>query len=116
MFTTTLNTKMLDNGKHELLQPLVFESKLIDEIIVPAGFITDFASTPRLPIVYWLTGNTSHRSAVIHDYLYHTGTVSRKTADKVFLEAMESRGVPKWRRLSMYRAVRLFGHNHYKKN
>lgn len=104
---------MLEDGKHELLQPLIFESALGGEIIVPAGFVTDFSSVPRLPLAYWLTGNTSHRSAVIHDYLYHTGTVSREMADRIFLEAMKSRNVPAWRRSSMYWAVRLFGYNSY---
>ena len=115
MFKSELHSKMLKNEKHELLQPLVFES-LIGEIIVPKGFVTDFASVPRIPIVYALTGNTSHRAAVVHDYLYGDNglRVSRKKADKVFLEAMKSRKVSGWRRYSMYWAVRLFGSNRYK--
>jgi len=48
-------------------------------------------------------------AAVIHDWLYKTHLVNRAEADRIFLEIMERDGVPRWKRLAMYWAVRIFG-------
>lgn len=93
--------------------PLVYESS-DRTIIVPSGTLTDFASVPRLPIAFWFTADCAHAAAVIHDYLYATGSVSKRQADKIFLQAMEETGVSWLQRKLMYRAVRLFGGSHYK--
>lgn len=77
-------------------------------IEVPAGYTTDFASVPRLPLAYLLAGNTAHRSALLHDWLY-TRQAGRAFADAVFLAAMRAEGVPWWRRALMYAAVRVAG-------
>ena len=78
-------------------------------IMVPAEFITDFASVPR---PFWPllppTGRWG-KAAVLHDYLYRTGKASRVVADALFLEAMTALGMASWRRWAMYLAVRLFG-------
>jgi hypothetical protein len=80
-----------------------------DQITVPVGFETDFASVPR---VFWAIlpkwgkyGN----AAVIHDWLYWEQGRSRPAADAVFLEAMAVLGVSAVVRQTMYTAVRLFG-------
>ena len=89
-------------------------------IIVPEGFVTDFASVPRLfwsifpPLGPWAL------AAILHDWLYQTcgefGKYTRKQADEIFREAMEEiakhreDGEPKaWKRALLYRAVRLGG-------
>jgi hypothetical protein len=82
-------------------------------VTVPAGFETDFASVPRLPFVYLLTGGTARKAAVVHDFLYHKSGVSRDDADAVFLEAMEVSGVSEWRAKLMYAGVRAFGWQFY---
>lgn len=107
-FKTRLQVE--SDGKYwRLLQPLVFDSDDYGFIKVPTGFKTDFASVPRIPLVYSMFGNTSHSSAVIHDYLYSgEKKISRKDADKIFIEAMESQNQSKWRRKPMFWAVRLF--------
>jgi len=98
----------------ELISPLIFDSNIYGEITVPAGFFTDFASVPRIPIVYAMFGNKSHSSAALHDYLYSgSEDISRKDADNIFLEAMESRNQSKWCRKVMWRAVRWFGGGRY---
>jgi hypothetical protein len=76
---------------------------------VPRGFITDFASVPR--ILWNILPPTGQYgpAAVIHDYLYRTAAVPRCDADWTFLEAMTRLGVPYLVRHAMYRAVRLFG-------
>lgn len=92
-------------------------------VMVPVGFITDFASVPRF---FWRilppTGSYG-KAAVIHDYLYQypainayqnnelfrTKVFSRKDCDRVFLEAMEVLAVAAWKRKVMYWGVRAGG-------
>ena len=82
-------------------------------IMVPHGFITDFASVPRLPFTYSTFGDTAHEAAVIHDYLYSSGLFPREVADAVFLEAMGVLGIPWWKRHAMYLGVRVGGGSHF---
>ena len=118
-YLTELQTKTLNDGKWKLLKPLVYESDILKRAVtVPEGFITDFASVPRIPVIYAMVGNCSHRAAVIHDYLYRINPipeVTRKIADAVFDEAMSVKAIPKWRRWMMWVGVRLGGRGSYKK-
>ena len=87
-------------------------------ITVPAGFETDLASVPRVPIAYLAWGDRAHREAVLHDYLYSIDAVPdlpRAECDELFRQAMISRGNP-WRIYQpMYWGVRLGGWTGYKK-
>jgi hypothetical protein len=53
------------------------------------------------------------KAAIVHDYLYSQAVGTKAFADNVFNEAMAVLGVPKWRRLAMYWAVRAFGRGGY---
>lgn len=114
-FLSELDSRDLGNDgqKAELLADLIYRTKVFGEeavIIVPAGFVTDFASVGRWPLLYWLFGNTARRPAVVHDYLYQTHLSETKfRADKVFNEAMDSIDLPHWRRRTMFSGVALFG-------
>jgi len=118
-FLTELDTHMKGDKVHVLDSPLVYVSELLDTIIeVPAGFETDLASVPRIPIIYELWGNRAHREAVIHDYLYRYDSiplVARPIADAVFREAMKARGVSWWIRWPMWAGVCLGGWGSYHK-
>jgi len=103
-----LITEWVDDDRWLLISPLLYESDIAGTIVVPAGFTTDFASVPRLPVAFMLFGDEAHPAATVHDYLYRCTRVSRATADKVFLEAMSVTGLG-WKRWPMYWAVRLFG-------
>jgi hypothetical protein len=96
-------------GQWELTAPLVYESDMAGRIEVPVGFSTDFASVPRLPLAFMLAGDTAHASAVVHDYLCRVwiprGDITWREAADVFDEAMQSEGVPGWRRMLMRWAV-----------
>lgn len=86
----------------------IYESDLWPElIIVPEGFITDLASIPRI-FRFLIIKNGRHRAAaIVHDYLCRLGMLfDRVLADKIFLEAMKLKKVPKLRRWAMYAAVR----------
>lgn len=78
-------------------------------IRVPIGFETDFASIPRVPLIYDTLGDTAHKGATIHDFLYFSAICTRKMADDVLLEAMGVLGMPWWRRWPIYLGVRIGG-------
>lgn len=72
------------------------------------GFITDGASIPR---IFWsLIGSPFtglyRKPSLVHDKFYATQKVTRKYADRIFLEGMKDEGVSWWRRKTMYFAVR----------
>lgn len=90
----------------------------ISIISVPIGFITNFASVPRIFRNIVQQWGDHGKAAVIHDYLYSSGNfynLTRKEADLVFLEAMKYSKVPFLKRQLLYRLVRLFGGSHFKK-
>jgi len=103
-----------DDGQWVLTEPLLYSSEIAQGVItVPKGFQTDFASTPRLPVIYWLTGNVAAKAAVVHDYLYSSGQFPRAMADAIFREASEVIGVSWFRRWTMWLGVRIGGSSHY---
>lgn len=86
------------------------------DIIVPDGFITDFASIPRgLWNIFPPTGKYGH-AAVVHDFLYRNTSVPRDKCDKIFLQAMEELQVNWIVRRTIYHSVRLFGGFNRNKN
>jgi hypothetical protein len=89
-------------------------------IVVPAGFITDLASVPRLFWNIFPPFGKYTRAAIVHDVLYSKHTLGRAICDGIFLEAMRTDGVGAVTRYTLWLAVRLFGwavfnrkrHNH----
>lgn len=76
--------------------------------LIKAGFIFDMASIP------WGFRNTFNPNdplytccALIHDLNCDGQLWSRAIGDKIFLAGMVARGVPKWKRVMMYTAVRI---------
>lgn len=114
-FKTPLVVEVMPSGKkfklHYDFTYLWKRKKTI--ICVKAGFLTDFASIPR--ILRWLIEKLGryNKAAVIHDALYQDVVpgykFTRKEADLCFLDGMADLGVIKWKRNLMYQAVRLFG-------
>lgn len=78
-------------------------------ISVPVDFVTDFASVPRLLWPLFPPAGPWCEASVIHDYLCGQVGCSRFLADGIFREAMYRLGVPVWRRVLMYYAVRMYG-------
>lgn len=99
-----------DGMRAELIDDLCVP---ICNIIIPSGFITDFASVPR---IFWRVippwGRYSP-AAVVHDYLYRNKILKRKTADGIFYKLMIKSGVPRIEATAMYWAVRMFGWKSY---
>lgn len=110
-FANELDVARLPDGRWVLRQALVYWSARAGKIVVPAGFRTDFASVPRLPLVYLLAGDTAHAAAVVHDWLYQEQFLSRRLADAVLYEASGCSvpAEPRWRRWIIWSGVRAFG-------
>ncbi len=108
-FLTSLRVELIAHNTWRLTQPLRYQCRPGRTIVVPEGFITDFASVPRIPVAWLLTGDTGHRAAVVHDWLYQSHERSRKDADRLFYRILREDGEPVWRASLMYAAVRLFG-------
>lgn len=109
LFITELKAHLKGDKIWVLDEPLIFYSRLLKmTICVPADFETDLSSVPRVPFAFWFWGGRAHREGVLHDALYRIDSpviVSYSIANKVFLEAMESRGKPLMVRWPMYLGV-----------
>jgi len=112
-FTSPLIVKIhVDKPQErELYVPFTYVTNKGDKITVPKGFMTNFASVPRIlwPILPPL--DRYGKAAVVHDYLYRTSGLNytRKQADGIFLEACDVLKVERWKSRAMYWAIRLLG-------
>lgn len=86
-------------------------------VYVPAGYLTDGASVPRLFWMFVPPWGLYGQAAVVHDILCETYAVhdrgvetrvSRAYVDAVFKEAMKVAGVPKLTYWAMYCGLRFF--------
>jgi len=103
--------KSVGDNTWELLEPFEWYG-----IVVPKGFITDWASIPRL---FWGIINPAGQikaAALTHDYLYSKrGKLyaqpprTRKQCDQIFLNIMVAVGMSWFKRTMAYTAVRAFG-------
>lgn len=115
-FTTPADLRMLDHYQWQLLQGFEYHVGDIPSptvIRIPAGTITDLATVPRVLWTLFPPHGRYAKAAIVHDYLYANAINTKAWADNVFLEAMTVLGVPAWRRMTMYWAVRLFGRGNY---
>ncbi|MEO1610407.1 MAG: DUF1353 domain-containing protein [Pseudomonadota bacterium] len=83
------------------------EQQNYEEVTVPKGFVTDFASIPSLFWTHLRPDGSYAYAAVIHDYLYWEQKRSRKEADEIFLLAMKDFGISWPTDQLIYNAVRL---------
>jgi hypothetical protein len=111
-FKTRLVLEVVDEG-WQLTQPFIYHSELLNrDIEVPAGYVTDLASVPRLfRFIVPVANAKNRRAAVVHDYLCTNpeGLVKdQKQADQVFREALGVVGVGRFRSAALYYPVRTF--------
>ena len=113
-FLTSLEVERISDSTWRLLSPLIYDSALRPHVVfVPTGFTTDFASVPRLPIIYAWVGNKGQRAAVIHDCLYRRAKETRSLCDAIFREALSLDNVGFVARWAMWAGVRCFGWQFY---
>jgi hypothetical protein len=83
-------------------------------IRVPPKFVTDFASVPRLPLVFMMFGGIGDYAAGVHDYLYSTAEYPRDICDAIFREILicldDTSDAAAW---AMHKGVRLGGAAQY---
>ena len=107
-----------DDGVHWLMQKsFTYEIGFKGSgnfVKVPRGFVTDFASTPRIVWLVFPRWGKYGKGAIVHDYLYATGLKSRKESDSLFLEIMKNSCVDSVSRWFIYSSVRWFGWLWYK--
>lgn len=88
-FKSNFDVKIINDTWSMLTENLVFHSDWFDEdYIVKHGFITDGASVPRLPFIYWWCGGRGKRPAAVHDDGYSKQEMPKRKIDLLFLEGM----------------------------
>lgn len=98
----------LDARRWRLLEPLAYTGA-VDQFEVPAGYITDFASVPRIAVWLIPTYGRWTAPAILHDFLLTDclpGRVSSVDADGLFRRALREAGVPPVKRALMWTGVR----------
>ena len=98
-----------------VMQPFAYESASTGVWVwVPATYVTDFASIPR--VGRWMIPPFGRHAiaAVVHDWLYSVGEPGQRGyADEMFSEALKELGVDPIRRGVMHAAVTGFGAGGY---
>ena len=117
-FVTTLKTDQTDRRTYTLIDDLVLADEEQRTIIVPAGFITDFASIKVLHnaflfVLFALVSGYGNYAATVHDWLYEHGSMTRKQADAVLYRALRAEGVARWRAWLFWAGVRIGGAKQY---
>jgi len=117
-FLTELDTHLKTDSETVwvLNTPLIYNSDLVGQVVVPARFETDLSSVPRIPVIYAIWGARAHREGILHDYLFCEDSapiVSWGVANSVFLEAQKSRGKSLCIRYPMYWGVCLGSYGFY---
>lgn len=91
-------------------------------VYIPAGYLTDGASVPRLFWAFVPPWGLYGQAAVVHDILCETYSlydrgvetrIVRSKVDAIFKEAMQVAGVPKLTYLVMYMGLRFFSKIHF---
>ena len=82
---------------------------------IPAGFVTDGGSIPRL--LWRVIGPPVDAQTIAafirHDWNYQTARVKRKQADQQLYADLRAAGVSRLRAYAIYAGVRAFGGSHY---
>jgi hypothetical protein len=106
-------TKNIDDTWAMLKEPVIFDSDWFgDTFESKTGFITDFSSVPRVPIVYEFFGGKGKRAATNHDDGYLRGEEPKRRVDLRFLEGLIDTfvkdAVKEYARSSGWAAYRVF--------
>jgi hypothetical protein len=106
-------------GKKINLKTFTFIDPFYGTVSVPAGFIFDGASIPR--VAWSILGVTPYdpkifKAAIIHDWLYSNNVVSKKNADSIFSNVMVHQKLIKPLQVRLiHTAVKIFGGKAYRR-
>jgi hypothetical protein len=108
--------RVIGKNQNQLESDLIYASDSGELYVVPANFVTDWASIPR---VFWLVCSPldeARLAGTLHDWLYSLKgeapyNLSRKECDDLFKEALkyDIPPSPYWRRVVMWACLRIFG-------
>lgn len=131
-YGTMLETRELAEKTFELAKPL-YSNIMISgewyECVIPEGFVTDFASVPRIPFAYMLFGGKYNRTGTLHDGLYcdwrhikivhsalrHEVKITKELADNILYQSLIDEGASYFTACMMYQGVNVFGGQFYKR-
>lgn len=88
---TTMDVRKVGRKDWEFTAPMFLFVVLdgVEYLIrVPSGFVTDFASVPRIPLAFWLFGGIGDYAAAVHDWLYTEAKYPRELCDDIFREIL----------------------------
>jgi Protein of unknown function (DUF1353) len=107
-------------GVWTLVAPLEYQSEAGPIYSVPIGFKTDFASVPRVPVIFDAFGDRANLAATLHDWLYTKDPATglhpvkdRETADLLLKEAALAQGCSMVTAEALYLGVRAGGESHW---
>jgi hypothetical protein len=123
-FLTDLQVKLVDDlamsgrGVWMVVNDFDYYSDILGfKITIEAGFLTDFASVPRAPLIYWFYGDRAHLAAVIHDWLFHHHEVcSEPVANAIFREALITQRIDPGIIENLFLGVVMFGHSSWERD
>jgi hypothetical protein len=101
----------------ELVQPVTLQT-VVGEIVIPVGYVTDFASVPTLLWSVFPPIGRHNLAAMLHDYWYDHrlhemalgAQTARRLADLEFRLRLDEAEPQKWfRNWLMWKACRWFG-------
>lgn len=110
-----------DGANWMLQSPLIYQigQNPADVVIVPRGFITDFASVPQpLRALRDLMPSTDRYGipSLVHDYLYWRQDCTREQADNIMEIALKEAGVSLLERRVVHEGIREFGQSAWDEN
>jgi hypothetical protein len=83
---------------------------------VPVGFVTDFASIPRMFWSLLRPDGVYTYPAIVHDYMYWMQDRPREVADEIFRFGMQDFNIDRVTVTAIYEAVRLGGGSAWNSN
>jgi len=118
-FITALRTEKIGAQRWLLIDDLIYKSDILKgRFLISRGFQTDLASIPRVFQGILPKTDLYDAPAVLHDAGYGGALVGvaderinlvKQWCDRIFLEAMLSCGVNKFKANTMYQLVKAFG-------
>jgi hypothetical protein len=116
-FIAPLAAEQLGRWEWRLIRELQLADPEHQLIVVPVGYLTNFASIRGLRVwlvlIYALLVGYGNASCAVHDWLYDQGQLTRRQCDDVLYRALRAEGVARWRAYLFFAGVRLFGSAHY---
>lgn len=120
MFKSNLKVEVLNGTENrKLLEPFSYVTSIGVEITVPKGFISNYATIPKIfrniidqdsPII--------REISIIHDYLYSPESnnlnYTRNQSDWILFMGMLESNAPIWKAILAYLAVRIGGKENWK--